>query len=108
MERPSSNLSRWTTDALLAEVCRRGAGDKLALRRCQGAIIHALLAECDRDSPRPPAESVERFGEGWARRDAQASRAFQQSSPANSPGHCARPPPAAIIAGVRAVGLSGG
>ena len=42
------DLGGWTTDELLAEVFRRSAGDRSALRLLQLTTIRALLAEGDR------------------------------------------------------------
>ena len=44
------DLSRWTTDELLAEALSRSAGDRPALDRIQITIMRALLDDCDRRS----------------------------------------------------------
>ena len=45
----TNGLVRWTSDELVAEVLKRGAEDRPALQRFQTAVIHALLADGDRE-----------------------------------------------------------
>jgi len=45
----TNDLVRWTSDELFAEVLKRGAEDRPALQRFQTAVIHALLADGDRE-----------------------------------------------------------
>ncbi len=46
----ANDLGRWTSDELVTEVLKRGAGDRPALQHLQSAVIRALLAEGDRQA----------------------------------------------------------
>lgn len=48
MQTLNYNLSRWTTEELLAEVVRRTAADAPGLQRLETIVLRARLAESDR------------------------------------------------------------
>jgi len=87
------HLSAWTSDDLIAEVCRRCAGDKATLRRCQRVIISALLAECDKEAASPQGKYFERPHRLPPRPSVTPSPLRLAGSAGDGAGHCARPPP---------------
>ena len=51
MDTVMNNMDGWTSGELLAEVLKRNAADMPALRRLDAMVLHARLAESDRQLP---------------------------------------------------------
>ena len=51
MDTVVNNMDGWTSGELLAEVLKRNAADMPALRRLDAMVLHARLAESDRQLP---------------------------------------------------------